>query len=258
MKLGLGSFACARAIATGTFDAFALLAEARRLGLSAVQYADNLPLHTLSAADLDRLRNEAVKAGIEVEVGTRGIEPSLLLRYAQIAHGFGATFVRTVIDIGEDRPSASEAVARLKPTVQEMAKQDVALAIENHDRFPVRVLASMVEELGHGTGVCLDTANSLGCLEGTETVVSVLAPHTLSLHLKDVTVRRFPDQMGFTVEGTAAGEGLVDCLAVARTVVAAGRNPIATLELWPPDDVATERAMRERSVALLLEPLALV
>ena len=43
----------------------------------------------------------------------------------------------------------------------------VVLAIENHDKFSTDELVYMVEELGPSwVGICLDTVNSFGALEG--------------------------------------------------------------------------------------------
>ena len=59
-------------------------------------------------------------------------------------------------------------------------------------------------------GVCLDTVNSFGALEGPAVVVEALAPLAVNLHVKDFVVTRHSSQMGFTVEGRPAGQGSLD------------------------------------------------
>ena len=85
------------------------------------------------------------------------------------------------------------------------------LAIENHDRFPAERLAGIVESIGSPqVGICLDTVNSFGCLEGPEHVAAHLAPFVSSLHVKDFTIRRAGHMMGFEITGTPAGQGMLD------------------------------------------------
>ena len=54
-------------------------------------------------------------------------------------------------------------------------------------------------------GICLDTVNSFGSLEGPEVVIETLAPYTVNLHIKDFDIRRTDHNMGFTIFGTPAG-----------------------------------------------------
>src|SRR4029434_5656635 len=108
---------------------------------------------------------------IDIELGTRGLEPENLRAHLCLATRFRSPFVRLVIDSHGDEPADGEAVARLRPLVPEFARAGVKLAIENHDRFPVRVLEQMVQQLGVAhAGICLDTVNSLGSLEMPEEV----------------------------------------------------------------------------------------
>jgi sugar phosphate isomerase/epimerase len=119
----------------------------------------------------------------------------------------------------------------------------VKLALENHDRFDSRTLAAIVVELGtEHAGVCLDTVNSFGALEGPAIVVPTLAPYTLSLHVKDFTVRRPPHQMGFVVEGCAAGAGRLDLPWILGVLRAAGRDVNAILETWVTPGPLDERS----------------
>jgi sugar phosphate isomerase/epimerase len=238
LRRGLGSFALAWNIGVPGFPCPRplqhrhLIDLAAENDLDAVQFADNLPVDALPAEEIDRLQAYGQDRGIAIEVGTRGIGISKLTRLAILAARFQTDFVRLVIDEGEDQPTPEEAVSRLKPLEPIFAGAGVKLAIENHDRFPAKVLRDMVEKLGPDwCGICLDTANSLGCLEGTREVVEALAPLTVNLHAKDIEIRRISGNMGFTVEGTALGEGQIDWQWVLSQVRPTARS--VTIEHWP-------------------------
>ena len=103
-------------------------------------------------------------------------------------------------------------------------------------------------------GICLDTVNSFGALEGPEVVVQQLAPYTLNLHVKDFTIARVSSNMGFLVTGTPAGEGRLDLPWLFERLRAAGRDVNAILETWPPfgptldETIARERTWVETSI----------
>jgi sugar phosphate isomerase/epimerase len=116
--------------------------------------------------------------------------------------------VRIVTDSVGDQPSPEEVVTRLRAFVPEFQRAGVKLALENHDRFKAAALAWIIEQVGlEHAGICLDTVNSFGALEGPEVVVRTLAPYTLNLHVKDFAVQRVDSQMGFIVTGSPAGRG---------------------------------------------------
>lgn len=253
MRLGIGSYSLAWNIAQG-FSHQDLLGEAVRFRLNSVQYCDNLSLLDLAPSDLEVLLKQAKRGGIIIEPGTRGIDEKALKALAQIARNAGCGFVRIVIDQHGDEPTAEEVIRRLGFWRDEVT--ETILAIENHDRFPSRTLAEIVERLGPDRyGVCLDTANSLGCLEGTEHVVRTLAPYTVNLHVKDIRIDRLPHKMGFSVTGTPAGQGRIDIPWLIEEVKA--RAESAIVEIWaeqPDPDIPPieeERRMLEESVAYL-------
>lgn len=255
MKVGFSSFACTWAIGVpgypparplGLLD---LLEMARKYKIRVVQVCDNLPLHEQPSDLLAAFQLEAVRSGIALEVGTRGLEPDLLMQYLHLARTLGSPFLRVMIDRRGDQPSSEAAVARLKPMMSEFRKAGVKLAIENHDRFPARTLANMIEALDPDwAGICLDTVNALGALEGPETVVDVLAPYTLNVHVKDFIIRRADSQMGFVVEGCPAGQGRLNVPWLVERMRQAQKDVNFILELWvPPADLLEDTLRRERS-----------
>ena len=264
MKLGVGSYTYTWGIGVPgqppghPITALGLLQEAKTLGAGVVQICDNLPLTRLAPPELDEFAALARANHISVELGTRGLEAENLLAYLELARRFEAPFVRVVVDTPGVEPSPQETVTRLAPVAARFAAAGVRLAIENHDRFPAAALAEIVEGIGRDrAGVCLDTVNSFGALEGPEVVVNILAPYTLNLHVKDFTIRRVSSQMGFIVAGCAVGQGRLNIPWLLGQLRAAGRDVNAIIELWTPfgptleETIARERAWAAESVRYL-------
>jgi sugar phosphate isomerase/epimerase len=235
-------------------NAFDLLDRCRHLGLRVVQLGPNLAL------DEDRIEEFAARAGefgIEVEAGIAG------LGFDQIRHGMErckrlkAALLRTV-DVYEGPPrGAAEIEAALRAAVSLLEESGVRLAVENA-RTPARELAAALDAIGSPSlGVTLDTVNSLAIPEGPAEVVDALARHTLCLHVKDFRVRRIWHTMGFTVEGTPAGQGQLDVPWLLDRLRAAGRDPNAILELWVPqqgsweETIALEESWVKESITYL-------
>lgn len=263
--LGLGSYGVGWAIGVAGYeppaeplDAFGLVRLAHELGLKLVQIADNLPLHTLSQADRDALYTEADRLGIAVEVGTRGIKPDHLGTYLAIAQAFNSPILRVVVDTADFHPTPEEVVALLRPRLPELAAAGITLAIENHDRFHAQTLADIITALDHpNVGICLDTVNSFGAMEGPAVVVAALGPHVVNLHIKEFVIRRVPHNMGFVVTGAPAGEGMLDVPWLLGELRGYGRSFNAIIETWlsPEEDmpatIARERAYVQASVRYL-------
>jgi sugar phosphate isomerase/epimerase len=217
MKVGIGTFAFTWAIGVPghppprPMQPLDFLKEAARLKAQVAQFADNLPLAACNPGELDAIAAFAREHGIDIELGTRGLLAGKLDAYLLLAKRFRAPFVRLAIDAPSQQPSLEETARLLGPIANRYAASGVKIAIENHERFPCTALAELIDRLGTDrAGICLDTVESFGALEPPEQVVSLLGPHTLCLHVKDVTVRRPPHQMGFLIEGCAAGSGRLD------------------------------------------------
>ncbi len=264
MKVGIGSYSVPWHIGIGEWmpeqplQHEGLLALAHELGVPVVQYCDNLPLDTLDEARLDSLHAQAQERGIALEIGTRGLDRERLQRCVRLAIRFGSPFVRVVVDTPTYHPSPEQLVADLRRLKPVFADAGVKIAIENHDRFPVQVLRKVIEEAGTDwAGICLDTANSLGTLQGPNEALDALCPYVLNLHVKDVRARRESHMLGFRIEGTPVGEGSVDVEGVVRRVRAANPRANVVIELWtPPQEslqatIALERRWLEQSVRYL-------
>lgn len=269
MKLGLGSYALAWSIGIPGYlpekplDAFGFVELAAQHGFNLIQMADNLPLINMSSAELERLAAHVQSFGLEVELGARGIQGGNLERHLELSHRFGAALLRVVVDGPDHHPSPAAVVQTLRDALPLFEAAGITLAIENHDRFSARTLADIVAMLESPyVGVCLDTVNSFGALEGPGVVIETLGPFVANVHVKDFVVRRVAHNMGFTITGTPAGQGMLDLPGLLGSLAARGRDPNLILELWPtpePELAATlekERSWLEESAAYLRTLLA--
>jgi sugar phosphate isomerase/epimerase len=265
MQLGLSSYAYTWAAGvpghppSSPLTPLDLLDLARRLNVRVVQFGDNMPLTALTPGDRELLAAFARDHQIAVELGTRGIANTAnLLDHLEIAKSLGAPFLRLVLDSKGHEPTPEECVARLRPLIPHFSDSGIKVAIENHDRFPAATLAGIVETLGPThVGICLDTVNSFGALEGPNVVVQTLAPYTLNLHVKDFIIERVSSQMGFVIRGCPAGQGRLNIPWLLDQLRAARRDVNAIVELWTPfgptleETIAREAAWAQESIRYL-------
>jgi 3-oxoisoapionate decarboxylase len=265
MHLGIGSYTFTWAVGVPgqrpvrPLTALDVLKRAHDLGLRVAQFCDNLPLTALGRDEFEQFRDFAREHGMAIELGTRGTgNTANLLAHLDLARRLGSPFVRLVLDAQGDEPTPEEAVSRLRPLLARFTGANIKLALENHDRFSCRTLVRIVEELGsEQVGICLDTVNSFGALEGPEVVVETLGPYALNLHIKDFTIARVSSQMGFVVNGCAAGHGRLNVPWLLERLKTFGREPNAILELWTPfgptleETIARENHWAQESVRYL-------
>ena len=113
-------------------------------------------------------------------------------------------------------------------------KLDVRLAVENHKDFEVPELLALLEFLSsRHVGVCLDTGNSLALLEDPMEVVRLLAPHTLTVHFKDIAV--CPVEDGFEMAEVPLGKGMLDLPAIIETITRESPKAVFHLEMMTRD-----------------------
>ena len=256
MKLGIGTYAFAWAIGSVTgqppanpMDYRTFIRRCADLGVHVAQIADNLPLGALSIAEQEALKAEADSLGIKIEVGTRGILPALLDTYLDIAQRFGSPILRTVIDSPGHKPDAPEVISILRQHKAAFENAGVVLALENHDRFDTGTFIHILQQVDSpNVGICLDTVNSFGALEGPAVVVEALGPYVANLHVKDFLIRRIDHTMGFAIEGTPAGQGRLDIpWLLGQLKTATHRDFNAILELWPPPVADIEATVQKEA-----------
>ncbi len=264
MKLGIGTYAYAWAIGvpghapSQPMSALDFIRRSAELGVSLVQIADNLPLDQLDPAEFETLLAEARRLNVSIEVGTRGLQPDHLRRYLQIAQDCGSSLLRIVVDTRDHHPEPPEIIDTVSRIIPDFEQANVTLAIENHDRFKARTLAHIIDSVGSShLGICLDTVNSFGALEGPDLVIETLGPYVVNLHVKDFAIRRVDHNMGFVLEGTPAGQGMLDIPRLVGRLQGYQHDFNAILELWPPPEdelaatIAKEDAWAMQSVRYL-------
>ena len=238
--------------------AVGLLEKACQLGVKVVQTGPNLRLDNSTEAELEDFIQTAKNWGIELELGTRGLDFNHLVRQIDLAKRMGATLIRTLPEI--DGKYATE--GRLIPPVVRqilpvLESEGIKLGIEN-GRTPAAELSAALDEIGSPlVGVVLDMVNSLAVPEGWKEVTRALAPHTVCVHYKDFTIKRAWHMMGFICEGTPAGKGMVETEWLLDTLKSSPHDFNVMIELWPPEQetlektVALEQAWAVESVPYL-------
>jgi 3-oxoisoapionate decarboxylase len=257
MKLGISSYTYTWAVGVPgkkppvMLTEIDLLNKAKDLELSLVQVADNLPLHNLEPARLEKLAAHSLESGITIEVGARGLTPANLEEYIGISSTLKSRLLRFIIDAPGYEPEVDHVIKIIKGCLDKLEDAGITLAIENHDRLHSTVFREIMESINHPlVGICLDSVNSLGIAEGLESVVENLAPYTVNLHVKDFTIRRLDHKMGFMVEGVPAGRGFLNLPWVLEKLRPWGRCKTSVLELWtPPLDTIEETISREEAWA---------
>ena len=107
-------------------------------------------------------------------------------------------------------------------------RQRMMIAVENHKDFRVPELLDLLKHLSsEHVGVTLDTGNSIALLEDPMGVIEALAPHTLTVHFKDMSAAECAD--GFLLSEVPLGEGFLDLRKVVN--VCRRGTPAARLNL---------------------------
>ncbi len=250
MKLGINTYTYMWSIG---FDgarperpmgAFELLQKTCELGVRVLQLGPNLPLDPLGEEGLEALRAQAFGLGVELELGTRGLELEHLKNQVSRCERLGARLLRTIPEINGQTPPIAEIPRYLTQIVPLLEARGIRLAMEN-GKIPAQKLARTVEQAGSPfVGVVLDTANSLAIHEGWRYVAEILAPHIMCLHLKEVAIKRLWHMMGFVCEGRPTGQGQLDIPWLLQTCGQSRYDCNVILELWPPEQKTLEETIR--------------
>jgi sugar phosphate isomerase/epimerase len=254
MRLGIGTYTYTWAIGVPDhlpetpMDAAGVVKAANAAGLHCAQFADNLPLEKMTAEERHALAEVADQRRVAIEVGARRMTPDHLAQLIDIAAFYGSHVLRFVLDGPGYAPAVEEVVRVVREALPRLREAGVKLAIENHDRLAAEEFEEIVKRTDPDqVGICLDSVNSLGAGEAVREVTERLAPYTLNLHIKDFTVRRVSHMMGFVVEGTPAGQGMLDVPWLLEQVRAHGRCQSAILELWTPPESTPERTVAKEA-----------
>lgn len=262
MRLGLGSYAFRWNIGikdqrpARPMTAFDLLDEAAARGLAVVQYADNLPLDQLAEAEHFRLADEAAARGLTLELGTQCFDADEVSRYLVIGQRIGARILRVALDEADAHLPVPELAAQLRPLLDAARTAGIRIAIENHFNYPSPRMVELLKTVDDPQlGVCLDVANSICAGEWTEETVTLLAPYTINLHLKDYVIQPDPYGVGFRIRGVPLGHGRAPLDWVLAQLAHCPPDTSCILEHWLPlgdsldEAQAAERPWLDQSVA---------
>lgn len=221
-----------------------LLEKAKALHVERVQYADNLPLEKLSDANLLALKNEADAHGIQIEVGTKGIELDHMRRLLDIAVALESPVLRTLPALFGQRVPIEEVEDSLRQILPACIEAGVVVVLENQEAYTADEYAGLMQRVNSPyLRICLDLSNALGAMEGPETVMPKLGPYCGNLHFKDVQIVRSETLMGFTVEGRPAGQGSIPIHWALGELRRYGCCPSLIIEHWPPLQDSMEKTL---------------
>jgi sugar phosphate isomerase/epimerase len=235
-----------------------LIRRAAELGVKVVQIVDNLPLDELTIAELKDLRKLSQDYGIELQVGTRGVDSSHLLKYLEIALQLEARLIRTM-ERSQGLPADISAIERnISLVLPEFIQAGVSIALENYEAYSTSDLARLINTVKNpNLGICLDVVNSLGALESTDQILDNLASLTINLHLKDFTIQRLDHLMGFAFLGMPIGQGRLPLEQIFKRLAQFSHRPDVIIELWTPftktleETIALERVWATESLQYL-------
>jgi len=228
---------------------FSLIELAIGMNAKVIQIADNIPIEKFSDQELKEFKYFADQAELKIEVGAKCMTNDRLRKYLNIAHLLGSEVLCFAID-GEDFvPELNEIHQIVKNVVPELETLGITLAIENHERLLALELVEVVEKSGSNrVGICLDTINSIELGEGIETLIRLLAPLTVNLHIKEYAIRRFTHKMGYIIEGKQLGKGILPLNELISRV--SPRCQSAILEQWTtPEKTLLETIQKEKKWA---------
>jgi 3-oxoisoapionate decarboxylase len=211
-----------------------MVKKTHQLGLSVFQICDYAPLQDMSDDELAEVRDVAESSGIQLELGTRGIQTLHLMNYLDIAWKLGVTFLRTMLHTPDHKPSVPEAIALLNEVLPAFADRGITIGLETYEQVSTDDLIHVVEGVGSPLlGVCLDPANSVARLELPADVIDRTTPFVVNIHIKDFTFTRQAGWVGFSLIGCPLGEGFLDYDRMI-SVVQPGANVNQVIEHWLP------------------------
>jgi sugar phosphate isomerase/epimerase len=209
--------------------------DTRAQGVGLFQICDYAPLLGMSPAAVAEAASTARELDLEIELGTKGVEPGHLETFLRLADAFGARLVRSMLYTPDSRPSLGEAERMLRTALAGYEASGVTLALETYEQVATDDLVGLVESIGSDRlGICLDPANVVARLETPKAVVERCAPYVKNVHVKDFAFARQDGWVGFTYSGAPMGTGLHDYPHLLSAVHPDERGINQIVEHWQP------------------------
>ncbi len=252
MQLGIGSYTYGWGIASInhsvqlSLNEHDLIDKAIQFDVQLLQIGDNIPLHEFDEHRLQLFESALKQNNIALEIGAKGLTSKHLQRYILLCKRFSAKILRFIIDGEGYEPDVSEAIKIIQGETEALVQNNITLALENHDRLKAKEYAEIINCVGSKqVGICLDTVNSMGAGEGLETIIDILAPLTVNLHIKDFGIIRLPHKQGFIIDGRVAGKGMLDIPKLLQKLKNYNRCHTAILEQWVPPEKDSQATIKK-------------
>ena len=213
MKLGLETFSYHLALGSGQMDIFEFIRRAHAFGLDGVQInmvGKPPKFGHLGGIESDHLRSVCAmteRFGLYVEIDTNGTDEISLNRGIDVCKALGAKTLRTYqLPTGDVKHDMAEAVQNLRQILPRCGKENVRIAVENHEFETASDVLSVVGSLdSEWIGAMLDNGNGMMSWEDPDVTVETLAPFAFTSHFKDHVVIEEDGQP--IVVGTTLGQG---------------------------------------------------
>jgi len=198
--------------------------------LDTIQMSSLGDFESLEPAYLEKVKRRAAELGVAIDGGigcicpisaswsTReGTPTEYLSKGLKVAKAVGARSMRCYLGASNDRrgkysmEQLIEATVKALKSVRSLSMDTgVKIAVENHSGdMQARELRTLIEQAGpEYVGACLDTGNPMQVVEDPMVTLEVLAPYTVTTHIRDSAVWDTPQ--GIWWQWVAMGDGSID------------------------------------------------
>lgn len=191
--------------------------------------------------DLSQQYDVELELRVAPEVWTLSEDPKAGLeamkKRALSLHKLNATIMRggygrLTLETSRYAPDYREQMNRMEQNLKlargVLEDEGVYLAVENHCDFKAGELAAILDAVDSPhVGCAFDSANGYTVYNDPDDEVDVIAPFTITTHLKDMGMIREKDwRIPFTACGTAIGDGAIDIPKQIEVLTRKVRNPI--------------------------------
>jgi sugar phosphate isomerase/epimerase len=226
IRLGFDSYS----LRAFRWKAIQLLDYANSLKLDSVQLSSLGDYESLDKASLAGVRDHAKRLGLTIDGGIGCICPTskswnpkvgtptqYLEQGIEVCRAVGAKSMRCFLGASADRRGPGSIEAHIETTVKVLRTvrsraldAGMIIAVENHSGdMQARELRTLITEAGKDyVGACLDTGNAMWVVEDPEVTLEVLAPYTVTTHIRDSVVFEHP--RGAAAQWVAFGDGSID------------------------------------------------
>lgn len=238
MKIGISTYAYFWQISDQVekkLTVHEMIRKTKEYGADVFQICDYSPIEEMNEVELKSISDEAKRLKIELELGTRGIQPNHLKKYLRIANALDVKLVRTMINDKNHTPSMKQAEKWIKENLQSYIDSGVTIALETYEQIKTEELINLVKLIDNPyVGICLDPGNSIAALELPEQVIQTTAPYVVNLHVKDFVFTRKDGWVGFSLIGCPLGEGALNLQLMLTSLANHHKTPNAIIEFWLP------------------------